>query len=216
MEESQENYKPVVKYEERASKMKKKIKNPRRFSDEQIKSLESIFKLDTKLDPRKKLQIAKDLHLQPRQVAIWFQNKRARWKSRQIEQEYQILRENYHTLHIQFDQLKKEKQSLQIQLEELSGLIKNLDKSDLSEGNGELNTRSNEEMDYKCSYNDFNPTKKIDGEDEDVEVDEEFLRWGEEEEITNLGSPETWCNLSSYSLFPNSPSGISNSNAWES
>lgn len=96
---------------------KKKIKNhPRRFNDEQIKSLESIFKLETKLEPRKKLQIARDLGLQPRQVAIWFQNRRARWKSKQIEQEYKVLRSNYDILSMQFDELKREKQSLQMQV----------------------------------------------------------------------------------------------------
>ena len=95
---------------------KKKNKNKRRFSDEQIKSLESMFESETRLEPRKKMQLAKELGLQPRQVAIWFQNKRARWKSKQLERDFSILRANYNSLASRFETLKKEKQALVIQV----------------------------------------------------------------------------------------------------
>lgn len=95
---------------------KKKNKNTKRFSDEQIRSLESIFKLDTKLEPKKKIQLARELELQPRQVAIWFQNRRARWKSKQLEQEYRALKTNYDNLSSQFEFLKEEKESLLTQV----------------------------------------------------------------------------------------------------
>lgn len=95
---------------------KKRNKNKRRFSDEQIRSLESMFESETRLEPRKKLQLAKELGLQPRQVAIWFQNKRARWKSKQLERDYSILRANYNSLASRFETLKKEKQALAIQV----------------------------------------------------------------------------------------------------
>lgn len=94
-------------------KKKIKSKNTRRFSDEQIRLLETIFVSEsTKLEPMKKLQLAKELGLQPRQVAIWFQNKRARWKSKQIEQDYATLKANYDCLASRFESLKKEKDSL--------------------------------------------------------------------------------------------------------
>ncbi|KAJ7951361.1 Homeobox leucine zipper family protein [Quillaja saponaria] len=102
---------------------KKKSKNKRRFSDEQIKSLESMFVTETRLEPRKKLQLARELGLQPRQVAIWFQNKRARWKSKQLEGDYSILQANYNDLALRYDALKKEKQALVIQLQKLNELI---------------------------------------------------------------------------------------------
>ena len=94
---------------------KKKMRkgtNHKRFSEEQIKSLDVIFESETRLEPRKKMQLARELGLLPRQVAIWFQNKRARWKSKQLEKEYDILRANYNNLASQFEIIKKEKQAL--------------------------------------------------------------------------------------------------------
>ncbi|XP_072971871.1 homeobox-leucine zipper protein HOX6 [Typha angustifolia] len=96
----------------------------RRFSEEQIKSLESMFETRAKLDPRQKLQLASELGLQPRQVAIWFQNKRARWKSKQLEREYGTLRTEYDALRSSFESLKKEKQVLVKQLQLLVEQIK--------------------------------------------------------------------------------------------
>ncbi|PWA35718.1 HD-ZIP protein [Artemisia annua] len=95
----------------------------RRFTNQQIKSLETIFQSESKLEPRKKLQLAKDLGLQPRQVAIWFQNKRARWKSKQLERDYNILRANYDSLSSKFDILNRENQSLTLQLKKLHEVI---------------------------------------------------------------------------------------------
>lgn len=99
-----------------AAMRKKKNKNTKRFSDEQIKSLESMFETESRLEPRKKLQLARELGLQPRQIAIWFQNRRARWKSKQLERDYNILRSNYNSLASKFETLKKEKQALLIQV----------------------------------------------------------------------------------------------------
>uniref|UniRef100_A0A0D9XFX0 Homeobox-leucine zipper protein n=1 Tax=Leersia perrieri TaxID=77586 RepID=A0A0D9XFX0_9ORYZ len=88
------------------------VDRKKRFSEEQIKSLESMFATQTKLEPRQKLQLARELGLQPRQVAIWFQNKRARWKSKQLEREYSALRDDYDSLLCSYESLKKEKLAL--------------------------------------------------------------------------------------------------------
>lgn len=93
-------------------KKRKSRNNKRRFSDEQVKSLETIFESETKLDPRKKVQVARELGLQPRQVAIWFQNKRARWKTKQIEKNYRVLKSNYDNLKVRLEGIKKERESL--------------------------------------------------------------------------------------------------------
>ncbi|KAF7816647.1 homeobox-leucine zipper protein ATHB-12-like [Senna tora] len=104
-------------------KKKNIIENKRRFSDEQIKSLECIFESESKLEPRKKMQLARDLGLQPRQVAIWFQNRRARWKSKRIEQEYRKLRDEYDNLASLFESINKEKESLQAEVQKLRDLM---------------------------------------------------------------------------------------------
>lgn len=102
-----------ISCENREKKKKKKGENRcKRFSDEQVKLLESVFSQVTKLEPRKKVQLAKDIGLHPRQVSIWFQNKRARWRSKQMESEYRVLKEDFDALNQQFESLKKEKESL--------------------------------------------------------------------------------------------------------
>ncbi|XP_010469008.1 PREDICTED: homeobox-leucine zipper protein ATHB-12-like [Camelina sativa] len=116
-------------------KKMKKSYNQKRFSEEQIKSLERIFESETRLEPRKKVQVARELGLQPRQVAIWFQNKRARWKTKQLEKEYNILRANYSNLASQFDIMKKEKQALVSELQRL---------------NEEIHNKPKEERDHEC------------------------------------------------------------------
>ncbi|KAL4312134.1 hypothetical protein GQ457_01G054800 [Hibiscus cannabinus] len=103
---------------------KKKKKNKRKFTDEQIKSLEMMFESETRLEPGKKMEVAKELGLHPRQVAIWFQNKRARWKSKQLQRDYTILQQNHSTLASKLESLIKEKQALVIQLQKLNDLLK--------------------------------------------------------------------------------------------
>ncbi|GMI73664.1 ARABIDOPSIS THALIANA HOMEOBOX 7, homeobox 7 [Hibiscus trionum] len=105
------------------SAMEKK-KNKRKFTDEQIKSLELMFESETRLQPRKKMEVAKELGLHPRQVAIWFQNKRARWKSKQLERDYTILQQNHRILASKLETLIAEKQALVIQLQKLNDLLK--------------------------------------------------------------------------------------------
>jgi homeobox-leucine zipper protein len=64
----------------------------RRLSLEQVRTLERSFEVANKLEPERKAQLARALGLQPRQVAIWFQNRRARWKTKQLEKDYDVLR----------------------------------------------------------------------------------------------------------------------------
>ncbi|KAJ8440604.1 hypothetical protein Cgig2_031021 [Carnegiea gigantea] len=123
---------------------KKKMMNKRRFSDEQVRSLESIFENETKLEPKKKVQLARELGLQPRQVAIWFQNKRARYKSKQLEHDYTILRANYNALASQFDTLKKEQQALLLQVQKLRDLAGKADEAAENQRFEEAGQRSNE------------------------------------------------------------------------
>uniref|UniRef100_A0A453P6L2 Homeobox-leucine zipper protein n=1 Tax=Aegilops tauschii subsp. strangulata TaxID=200361 RepID=A0A453P6L2_AEGTS len=89
----------------------------RRFTEEQVRSLESTFHTRrAKLEPREKAELARQLGLQPRQVAIWFQNKRARWRSKQLEQDFAELRGHYDALRARVESLKQEKLTLAAQV----------------------------------------------------------------------------------------------------
>ncbi|KAE8661381.1 Homeobox-leucine zipper protein HOX20 [Hibiscus syriacus] len=92
----------------------------RRLTVEQVQSLEKSFEADNKLEPERKIQLAKDLGLQSRQVAIWFQNRRARWKTKQIEKEYDSLQARYNNLKADYDDLLKEKDKLKQEVIELT------------------------------------------------------------------------------------------------
>nr|XP_043635664.1 homeobox-leucine zipper protein HAT5-like [Erigeron canadensis] len=92
----------------------------RRLTVDQVRFLEKSFDLDNKLEPERKVQLAKEIGLQPRQVAIWFQNRRARWKNKQLEKDYDDLQENYNKLKAHYDNLVKEKEKLKSEVEELS------------------------------------------------------------------------------------------------
>ncbi|XP_022737140.1 homeobox-leucine zipper protein ATHB-12-like [Durio zibethinus] len=98
-------------------------KNKRRFSDEQIKSLEFMFESDSRPESMIKHQLANELGLQPRQIAIWFQNRRARSKTKQIERDYNILKKSYDALASSYESLKRENQSLSIQLQKLKSQL---------------------------------------------------------------------------------------------
>lgn len=84
----------------------------RRLSVEQVKALEKNFEVENKLEPERKVKLAQELGLQPRQVAVWFQNRRARWKTKQLERDYGLLKANYDALKVNFDALQRDNDSL--------------------------------------------------------------------------------------------------------
>lgn len=84
----------------------------RRLSSNQVQFLEKSFEVENKLEPERKLQLAKELGLQPRQVAIWFQNRRARYKTKVLEKEYDSLKASYDKLKSDYDNLFKENEKM--------------------------------------------------------------------------------------------------------
>ncbi|KAA8528307.1 hypothetical protein F0562_035662 [Nyssa sinensis] len=91
----------------------------RRLSFDQVKALEKIFEVDNKLGPERKVRLAEELGLKPRQVSIWFQNRRARWKTKQLERDYNLLKANYEALKLNYDRLQQEREASIAQLREL-------------------------------------------------------------------------------------------------
>lgn len=96
----------------------------RRLSVEQVKALEKNFEVENKLEPERKVKLAQELGLQPRQVAVWFQNRRARWKTKQLERDYGHLKANYDSLKLNYDALQHDNEALQKEIRELKEKLK--------------------------------------------------------------------------------------------
>ncbi|XP_038986381.1 homeobox-leucine zipper protein HAT5-like [Phoenix dactylifera] len=95
----------------------------RRLTADQVQFLERTFELENKLEPETKVQLARDLGLKPRQVAIWFQNRRARWKTKQLEKDYEALKSRYDALTADYDILLKEKEKLRTEVLSLTNML---------------------------------------------------------------------------------------------
>ncbi|XP_077225585.1 homeobox-leucine zipper protein HAT4-like isoform X1 [Tasmannia lanceolata] len=97
--------------EEEGENTRKKL----RLSKEQSAVLEESFKEHTSLNPNQKLALAKKLNLRPRQVEVWFQNRRARTKLKQTEVDREFLKRCC-------ENLTKENRRLQRELLELRAM----------------------------------------------------------------------------------------------
>ncbi|KAF5731988.1 homeobox leucine zipper family protein [Tripterygium wilfordii] len=210
-------------------KKKSSKNNKGRFSDEQIESLESMFETETRLEPKKKLQFARELGLQPRQVAIWFQNKRARWKSKQLERDYTILRANYNSLASRFETLKIETQGLVLQLQRLKDMVQKSEEEReccrRSEGAPRSNEGELENGDFSKRESEVKPSLSMEisehglgvHSDDDGSIKTEYFGLDDEPNLMSmvepagnrnpLTSPEDWGSLESDNLFDQSSSG---------
>ncbi|KAJ7299028.1 hypothetical protein O6H91_Y321700 [Diphasiastrum complanatum] len=74
--------------EEEGGNSRKKL----RLSKQQSALLEESFKEQSTLNPKQKNALAKQLSLTPRQVEVWFQNRRARTKLKQTEVDCELLK----------------------------------------------------------------------------------------------------------------------------
>ncbi|XVF73507.1 hypothetical protein PTKIN_Ptkin12aG0207100 [Pterospermum kingtungense] len=83
-----------------------------RLSKEQSLVLEQTFKEHSTLNPKQKLALAKQLNLRPRQVEVWFQNRRARTKLKQTEVDCEYLKRCCENLTEENRRLHKEVQEL--------------------------------------------------------------------------------------------------------
>ncbi|KAL2348285.1 hypothetical protein Fmac_002285 [Flemingia macrophylla] len=83
-----------------------------RLTKEQSALLEDSFKQHSTLNPKQKQALARQLNLRPRQVEVWFQNRRARTKLKQTEVDCEFLKKCCETLTDENRRLKKELQEL--------------------------------------------------------------------------------------------------------
>ncbi|XP_047337157.1 homeobox-leucine zipper protein HAT5 [Impatiens glandulifera] len=88
----------------------------RRLTADQVHLLEKSFEEENKLEPERKTQLAKKLGLQTRQVAVWFQNRRARWKNKQLEKDYDHLKSSFDFLQSDYDSVLKENERLKAEV----------------------------------------------------------------------------------------------------
>ncbi|KAL7131690.1 hypothetical protein ABFS83_12G021400 [Erythranthe nasuta] len=84
------------------------IRKKLRLSKAQSALLEESFLLHSTLNPKQKHELAQDLKLRPRQVEVWFQNRRARTKLKQTEVDCEFLKKCCETLTDENRQLQKE------------------------------------------------------------------------------------------------------------
>ncbi|KAL6523204.1 Homeobox-leucine zipper protein [Orobanche gracilis] len=96
--------------DENGSMARKKL----RLSKQQSAFLEESFKENSTLNPKQKLALAKHLNLRPRQVEVWFQNRRARTKLKQTEVDCEYLKKCCETLTEENRRLHKELQELRV------------------------------------------------------------------------------------------------------
>ncbi|XP_057420365.1 homeobox-leucine zipper protein HAT22-like isoform X2 [Lotus japonicus] len=94
--------------EDGATAARKKL----RLTKEQSAMLEESFKQHSTLNPKQKQALARQLNLRPRQVEVWFQNRRARTKLKQTEVDCDFLKKCCETLTDENMRLQKELQEL--------------------------------------------------------------------------------------------------------
>lgn len=111
---------PPVALEKRSSNMEEEElseddgwrEKKRRLSSEQVRTLERNFELGKKLEPERKMELAAALGLHPRQVSIWFQNRRARWKTKRLEKDHEELKRQLGDMKAENESLKAHNKKL--------------------------------------------------------------------------------------------------------
>uniref|UniRef100_A0A2P2L1M5 Homeobox protein n=1 Tax=Rhizophora mucronata TaxID=61149 RepID=A0A2P2L1M5_RHIMU len=88
------------------------VRKKLRLTKEQSALLEESFKQHSTLNPKQKQALARQLNLRPRQVEVWFQNRRARTKLKQTEVDCEFLKKCCETLTEENRRLQKELQEL--------------------------------------------------------------------------------------------------------
>ncbi|ONK77213.1 uncharacterized protein A4U43_C02F4250 [Asparagus officinalis] len=162
----------------------------RRLNLEQVRTLERNFELGNKLEPERKMELARALGLQPRQIAIWFQNRRARWKTKKLEKDYDELRRELEVVKEENDALQEHNKKLKAELLSLKGRggtepIINLNKE--TEGSSSnRSTENSSDINLDISKSPPNPNQAI---------AYQFLHCPKTENGIAIGQEENFCNI---------------------
>ncbi|KAL6911419.1 hypothetical protein ACP4OV_000224 [Aristida adscensionis] len=131
----------------------------RRLTPEQVHLLERSFEEENKLEPERKTELAKKLGLQPRQVAVWFQNRRARWKTKQLERDFDRLKASFDALRADHDALLQDNNRLRSQV---VSLTEKLQEKEAAPGAG---AGAGADGEVKLPAADVKPSLDVDAED---------------------------------------------------
>ncbi|CAA2986078.1 homeobox-leucine zipper ATHB-6-like [Olea europaea subsp. europaea] len=141
----------------------------RRLNVDQVKALEKNFELENKLEPDRKVKLAQELGLQPRQVAVWFQNRRARWKTKQLERDYGLLKASYDSLKLNYETLQSDNEAL---FRKILDLKSKLDEGTESKGSvkkeavkSESGEKRNAKSDSDANFENFKENRSSDSTD---------------------------------------------------
>lgn len=97
--------------------------NKKRLTEEQVTILEKCFASNMKLEPEQKFHLANQLGVPPRQVAIWYQNKRARWKTQSLEMDHGVLQAKLENVMAEKKQLEKDVERLKSELKKAQEML---------------------------------------------------------------------------------------------
>ncbi|KAL9669200.1 hypothetical protein QQ045_006743 [Rhodiola kirilowii] len=95
----------------------------KRLTEDQTRILEANFAFNRKLDQDLKYHLSQQLNLPPRQITIWYQNKRARWKNQTMESDHKAIQLKLDNALSQTRKLEKEVQKLQKELDQARALL---------------------------------------------------------------------------------------------
>ncbi|XP_027355309.1 homeobox-leucine zipper protein ATHB-52 [Abrus precatorius] len=97
--------------------------NKKRLTEDQVAILENCFASNKKLEPEQKFQLANQLGVPPRKVAIWYQNKRARWKNQTLEVDHGVLQAKLENVMAEKEKLEKDVERLKEELKKAQEML---------------------------------------------------------------------------------------------
>ncbi|KAG4385743.1 hypothetical protein AAZX31_12G146100 [Glycine max] len=124
--------------------------NNKRLTEDQVAILEKCFASNMKLEPEQKFHLANQLGVPPRQVAIWYQNKRARWKTQSLEVDHGVLQARLENVVAEKKQLEKDVERLKAELKKAQEML--LISNNVKSGDHSNNNNNNASCEFSTSF----------------------------------------------------------------